>query len=145
MKRWRAWLSLCSAATLLAFIASIATPHTGLVFHTHPGGEHFHVHADLLAEPPHEHGPAHVHVHPHPHHDWLTVSASNVPELQAADDDGEAHWHAQNPFHRVAPVAVATVFPPQAAGVVRAAPRVDAGSGAVPPSRARAPPPPVET
>jgi len=142
MKRWRAYIRLYSPATLLVFIASVATPHTGLVFHTHAGGEHVHVHADLLAESPHEH--THVHIHPPLHHDLLAVSNPNLPELEAADDDGEAHWHAQNPFHRVAPVAFATVFPPQAAGAAPAAPRIDAASGAVPPSRARAPPRPAE-
>jgi hypothetical protein len=144
MKRWRAYISLYSPATLLVFIASVAAPHTGLVFHTHAGGEHVHVHADLLGESPREHGPAHVHIHPHPYHDLLAVSSSNVPTLEAPDDDAEAHWHAQNPFHRVAPVACATVFPPQAAGAAPAAPRVDAASGAVPPGRARAPPPSAE-
>jgi len=141
MKRWRARVGLYGPATLLVFVASVTAPHTGVVVHAHAGGEHFHVHAELLDESPHEH--AHTHTHPHAHHALLVDGSSTVPELAALDDD--AHWHAQHPFHRAAPGAVATVFPPFAAAPAPATQDLAPASRTLPFCRARAPPRSVES
>lgn len=112
MTQWRACIRAITPATLALFVASIATPRAGLVYHVHAGGEHFHVHAEDIEVAPHDHhdhdaGDPHHHHH-HVHHDQthLAGCTANGPVIEAADDDGTGHWHSQDLFQRAVSPAV---------------------------------------
>jgi len=82
MRRFRRRLIILVPAVTALFALQIAEPRPGLYFHEHTGGDHPHVHGDLLAS---VHGweDAHPHTHPFPH------------------DDGHLHIHAYGSDHRL--------------------------------------------
>ena len=144
--RWlRRKLAAQALPTVLFFAAAIATPKSGLVAHSHAGGEHEHVHLDggdndanateidrLLADAL----GSDAHHHHHHHH----APPGEPAGIENPDTPATWHWHAQSPFHRAVTAAgfslamtALAVAAPASAPV--APPAVAAGS-----SRARAPP-----
>jgi|SRR5579862_9541576 len=95
MQRLRARLECWTAPTLALFVSTALTPHTGLYFHHHVGGDHPHVHADGDATDHHARAPHHQHTH---HHADLTDTDRRVPSIEAPDDDDTGHWHCQDFF-----------------------------------------------
>jgi len=149
MKRWRIRAVRGAPLALALFVASVAAPHSGLVYHTHPGGEHAHVHLEDGEGEPHQHLEHHHHEHDqaHEHHrrghpNHLVGHDAHGTEIEAPDGDARGHWHVQNPFHRVVAVAAPQPY------AVQTVERIAAPRAGVPPdppapgSRARAPPVP---
>jgi hypothetical protein len=123
MKRLRAHLARLGPAIAALFALSIAAPRAGFFYHSHPGGDHTHVHADddvaveLLAErwdQHHHHHHHHHHPHPSPddirdHHE--SPPATPHPEhkehvdprshaLRHDHGSSTGHWHQQDRFQR---------------------------------------------
>jgi hypothetical protein len=140
MRRWRTRIRGLTPATLGLFLASLTVVRPGLFFHTHAGGDHFHIHDEEAGGlPTHEHhAPEHVH---HAHHYEAANQASNLLAFETPDgDEALGHWHTQSPFHRVASVGLQSASHTE---WVRPAPvptHSDCIAAEVAASRARSPP-----
>jgi len=154
MKRWRVRTCRFTPAVVLLFVAGVAVPRAGFVFHTHVGGDHFHVHADELAgdghdddhEHQHEHH-HHHHDHDHPgraavHHDHGAVTEHAGAAFEAPEPGHVGHWHSQHPFHRVVPACLTPLGFPSNFVAIAATVRVEFPALPLVASRARAPPEP---
>ena len=140
MQRGRA--RLLGWAALALALSTFTTPHAGLYFHHHAGGDHAHVHLD---GEDHDHDQDHDAVEPHgrhdhEHHSRLARAAANGPAIEAPDDDGTGHWHSQDFFQRAVSPAVFVVQHSEAVGVVQDPPERAPVDRPALPGRARGPP-----
>jgi hypothetical protein len=143
MKQWRTRISCFTPATLGLFLASLTVFRPGLFFHTHAGGDHIHIHDEEVGERAKQdhHAPAHGH---HAHHHEAAHHAPNLPVFEAPDDDDAlGHWHTQNPFHRLASVALQGVLHMERVGPAPVPAHSDCIAAEVAASRARSPPLPI--
>ncbi len=149
MQRVRARLAEWVALALALFVSSITTPRAGLYFHHHAGGEHLHVHLDGNdtahddAHHRHDHDAAAAHHHHHhAHHHTFGVgrAAPSGPGIEAPDDDGTGHWHAQDFFHRAVPPIIFAAHHRDDASVIHIWPKHSLVDRPTLPVRVRGPP-----
>jgi len=134
MRQWRSHITRLASATLALFVALVAVPRPGLVFHVHAGGDHAHVHDDEdLHGAPHESDHEALHHH-HAHGYGVGFEEPDPPEL--------GHWHTQSPFQRAVTPASPTLLGVHGVALLPI-PRPRGWLAWQPlPSRARAPPSP---
>ncbi len=144
----RRYVQRLTAATIIAFLASVVSPQVGLYSHDHPGGEHAHVHSDEGAvgrrehagdsSDDHRHAPVNRPIHA-PTARAAGEAAPRIERTQAAQDSG--HWHVKNPYGRMLPLGIPplgttavieALWPPGAATLL---------DRPLPSRRARGPPP----
>jgi hypothetical protein len=107
-------LGVIAVPLLVAFAGTAAVPESGIVVHSHAGGDHVHVHTD----PAGDHALHHDHDHRAHRHRRRGVAHRRPvrPRLaHAGDHDPLLHVHAASPYQRAAVTTVARSLAPRRA------------------------------